>query len=355
MSRSYAYAARRFVSVTFPRVRLVLLALALSTSGACGGHKTDNSPPPPPVGNPKVTCPANQMIQAAGPSVVVTYPAPVATDGAAPLTTACKPASGASFPVGVNDVVCTTTDAAGRQATCTFQVVVQPAPILEGTSFLAFGDSITAGEVTNPSFLLDLRPDLSYPTDLQKLLSARYQTQTVNVTNCGVEQETAQAGVDRLRSVLAGGACGPALPAGRRPFGAGLFDAVLLLEGINDLNSGDPNSISVVREALRADIRNAKSAGAQQVFLSTLTPAFAFAGDMVPAMNDEIRALAASEGAVLVDAYAAFGGESTTLIGVDGLHPTTAGYQVLAQTFFTKIQANFEVTTMPAGMRRTGR
>ena len=110
-----------------------------------------------------------------------------------------------------------------------------------------------------------------------------------------------------------------------------------------------------VRNALQSDIRNAKSAGVQQVFLSTLTPAFAFGGNMVPDMNDQIRALAASEGVVLVDAYAAFGGQSTTLIGVDGLHPTTQGYQVLAQTFFAQIQANFETPPTSANVRRVRR
>ena len=295
------------------------------------------------------------MAQATGQTVAVTFPAPVATDGTPPLTTTCKPASGSDFPIGVNDVVCTTTDSVARQATCTFQVVVKPAPVLEGTNFLAFGDSITAGEVTNPSFLLVVRPDLSYPTDLQKLMAARYVTQAVAVTNCGREMEKATEGVDRLRSVLAGGDCGPAVPASRRPFGAALFDAVLLLEGINDLNTGEADAISTATEALRSDIRNAKSAGVKQVFLSTLTPAFAFGGDMVPAMNDEIRALAASEGVVLVDAYAAFGGQATSLIGVDGLHPTTEGYQVLAEAFFSQIQATFETSSTAAAARRVRR
>src|SRR5262249_21947406 len=102
-------------------------------------------------------------------------------------------------------------------------------------------------------------------------------------------------------------------------------------------------------------IRHAKSAGVQQVFLSTLTPAFAFAGNMVPAMNDQIRALAASEGVVLVDSYSAFGGQSTTLIGVDGLHPTTQGYQVLAQTFFAQVQARCETKAGSAGVPRVRR
>jgi lysophospholipase L1-like esterase len=343
------------VSLTSFRIRHLLTAVALSALAACGSHKTNNSPPPPPVGNPKIMCPANQIVVAPGPSIIVSYPPPVATDGTPPLTTTCKPTSGSSFPIGVNDVVCTTTDAIERQATCTFQVVITPAPVLKGTNFLAFGDSITAGEVTNPSYLLVVRPDLSYPTDLQKLMTPRYISQTVAVTNCGFSNEHAVDGVDRLRSVLAGGSCDSTAQAARRLLGASSFDALLLLEGINDLNTGDSGAISSVRDALRSDIRNAKSAGLKQVFLSTLTPAFVFGGDRVSAMNDEIRSLAASEGVVLVDSYAVFGGQSTTLIGVDGLHPTTEGYQVMAQTFFAQIQANFETTATSASVRRVRR
>ena len=40
--------------------------------------------------------------------------------------------------------------------------------------------------------------------------------------------------------------------------------------------------------------------------------------------------------------FPAFNGDVTTLIGPDGLHPTAAGYQVIATTFFNVIKASLE-------------
>ena len=60
-------------------------------------------------------------------------------------------------------------------------------------------------------------------------------------------------------------------------------------------------------------------------------------------VNDRIRLLVASEGVFLVDLYQAFGGVAdTTLISSDGLHPSAAGNQRIAETFFTAIQARLE-------------
>jgi lysophospholipase L1-like esterase len=58
--------------------------------------------------------------------------------------------------------------------------------------------------------------------------------------------------------------------------------------------------------------------------------------------NDQIRAMAASEGAVYVDLFSAFGGTPGTLIGPDGLHPTQAGYAKIADTFYDEIRRRLE-------------
>jgi lysophospholipase L1-like esterase len=63
--------------------------------------------------------------------------------------------------------------------------------------------------------------------------------------------------------------------------------------------------------------------------------------------NDLLRGIAASEGVTLVDVNAAFNGDTTTLIDCDGLHPTPAGYQVIADTFFKALQTTLEVTVTP--------
>jgi lysophospholipase L1-like esterase len=59
--------------------------------------------------------------------------------------------------------------------------------------------------------------------------------------------------------------------------------------------------------------------------------------------NGRLRQVAASEGAVLVDIHAGRLTDLTRYIGVDGLHPTEAGYARIADIFFQAIQSNFEV------------
>lgn len=281
-------------------------------------------------------------VESTGGPTVVTYPAPVVSGGTEPVTTKCTIPSGTPFPVGQNDVICTATDAASRQASCVFQVNVTITPMLKGTRFLAFGDSITGGEIGAPPQVFATHTDQVYPAVLMGLMTPRYSAQTLSMRNCGQYGERAIDGVSRLKSVLAGGDCGPLIPASRSLQSAALFDALLLLEGTNDLNDGTI-PISQIREALKADIRNAKSAGVLQVFLSTVPPEFVDGGDMVPALNDQIRSLASSEGVVLIDSYAVLGGASSTMIGLDGIHPTAAGQQAMAQQFFTAIQMNFEL------------
>ena len=96
----------------------------------------------------------------------------------------------------------------------------------------------------------------------------------------------------------------------------------------------------------------AKGKGINSLFLSTLLPlgsGFRACGRQnadVQATNDQIRALAASEGVYLVDSYVAFKDRMATLMGSDGLHPTAEGYQALAQTFFEVIK--FRLETAPA-------
>lgn len=79
---------------------------------------------------PAITCPANIMVEATGmmgttPGANVTYPAPTVSDNCpgvgAPV---CVPASGSFFPVGVNTVNCTVTDASGNSSGCSFSITV---------------------------------------------------------------------------------------------------------------------------------------------------------------------------------------------------------------------------------------
>jgi lysophospholipase L1-like esterase len=59
--------------------------------------------------------------------------------------------------------------------------------------------------------------------------------------------------------------------------------------------------------------------------------------------NAWVRSLARGEGAVLVDLYAGMITDVPRYIGVDGLHPTEAGYERIAELVFAAIRQAFEV------------
>ncbi len=74
---------------------------------------------------PNITCPTpvTAVAPASCPiatSVLATFPPPPATDNCPGVTVACVPPSGSCVPIGTTTVTCTTTDAAGNTATCTF-------------------------------------------------------------------------------------------------------------------------------------------------------------------------------------------------------------------------------------------
>ena len=79
---------------------------------------------------PSITCPANIAVPASTmmgttPGAIVTYAAPVVSDNCpgvgAPV---CAPASGSFFPVGVNTVTCSVTDAMANTSMCSFTITV---------------------------------------------------------------------------------------------------------------------------------------------------------------------------------------------------------------------------------------
>lgn len=317
--------------------RLAVVAMTV-LAAACGDEPT--APTPPPATPLSLACPAPlSVLSASTLGTAVTYNTPVAAGGQSPVAVSCAPISGQLFAPGTTTVTCTATDAVSITARCSFTVTVTVPPRVSRTRYLAFGDSITAGEVTVPLFGgLDggpgqyrqiVVPAASYPTVLDGLLSARYAAQTIRVTNAGKPGETTVDGLVRFRTLL----------ATDRP------EVLLLLDGHNDLGStaqaleGYNSLVTMVREAKAAGIR---------VFLATLVPSIAGRQRSQPMAlllqyNDAIRALAASENVVLVDLYTQMLPEVTTLIGVDGLHPNEAGYTRMANLFFAAIRADLEV------------
>jgi lysophospholipase L1-like esterase len=308
--------------------------------------------------SPVISGPAAQSATSpAGAPVAVSYPSPTVSGGTAPFSSTCTPPSGAAFPIGTTSVLCTVRDADERSASCRFDVSVTRTPQLSATRFMAFGDSITAGVLgtecppgggVNCSITtaLDRRllwPELffhgeatpaAYPRALQGLLAARYTAQTITIGNEGLGGEFLADGRIRLNGLLS-----------QQP-----PQILLLLEGANDMNQARPR-IDTLADDLRTMVRDARNRGIT-VFLATLVPQrqnacrgydFCDGANDTVSLNARIRLLAATEGAVLVDLYPAFDGQTGTLLGLDGLHPNEAGYRKMAEVFFEAIQDRVEV------------
>lgn len=272
------------------------------------------------------------------------------------MTTVCEPAAGSQFPVGQTTVKCTATDTLQRIDTCTFLVTVTAPPLLSVSpqSFLAFGDSITAGEdgvssLTAPSSSSRLYqrvfypPPQTYPGALRDSMVARYTTQSPTMANRGQPGEaltdTDHSTFARFTSLTS----------------SGQYKVVLIMEGTNDLADRDARQIPPAIEVLRQMIRDAKSRGIRP-YIATIPPmnpagSRGLAWSLVPDFNDRVRALAAAESTTLVDVHQGFA-NNFGLLGVDGLHPNAAGYAKIADVFFTAIQATLE--TAPAAPTLAG-
>lgn len=322
-----------------PRVRVGVVAAALFAfvAAGCGGPTA----PSPRTGGPlAITClpsltvPASSLLGA-----LVHYPLAAGSGGQAPIAIACTPGSGQLFPIGTTPVACTAADATAATATCTFPLVVSPPPELARTNLMAFGDSITAGEVTvpiatrplhgdTPLYRQVLVPTAAYPTTLERMLTGRYVAQHPRVVNEGRPGESA----------------GDAEPRLLRALDVDRPDVVLLLMGYNDLSSSARRIRAVATmERMAKDVRGYGA----RLFMATLTPPVpgrqrAIDTSAIVAYNDDIRTLAAGEGAVLVDLYQAMLPNASAWIGVDGLHPTEAGYAFIAEAFFAAVRADLE-------------
>jgi len=312
---------------------------------ACGSQTTP-APTPVPTPSPlKITCPAASTITSpAGQPLPVHYATPTTAGGTAPVQIACTPANDSIFPIGSTTVMCTATDAKSTTDSCSLGVTVSAPARITLVRFVAFGDSMTAGEITDPNAVapffdkLVLVPSKSYPADLQTELSTRYTAQSITVDNAGVQGESVRTKTTepRLVSVLSSGA----------------YQVLLLMEGANDINSRDSATIAPTIAIMDRMVRDATSRGIR-VFLATLPPQnplgpLGTCAILVQPYNDSLKSVAAADNATLVDVYQAFGGDTTTLIGPDGLHPTVAGYQRIADTFFASIKQTLELPGSPA-------
>ena len=306
------------------------------------------SPTPPTPSTPPalaISCPGNQSASSTnGSPVAVTFSAPTTSGGLPPVQVTCTRTSGSLFPVGMTEVQCTATDAAPATRSCTFAVsVAPPTPQLSRTTFLAFGDSTTTGEVpvvTSTSFGDDDRnyrliviPSAAYPAQLLTMLRARYtgQTSGLEITNAGLPTEWAEDGAARL----------PKLMSDMRP------QVVLLMEGVNDLGALGSRGVPSAWRAIDMMAKEIRNRGAR-AFVATLPPprpsgVKAVPLSLVQTLNGNIRDTARGEGAVLVDVFTALSVDVNRYISIDGLHPTEAGYQKIAETFYEAIRQDLEV------------
>lgn len=274
--------------------------------------------------------------------IAVTYGTPTAEGGQAPVTVTCTPESGTMFGIGQTSVECTAKDSSARTASCAFPVTVTRIPSISKTRFLAFGDSITAGEVTVPvssprglgtSFKLVQVISAAYPTVLGLSLTGRYRAQedSIAVANYGVGGEKAVNARDRFFAAL-----GTVRP-----------DVVLLMEGSNDIGLGEDGAASSAAREIGIMVSEARRRG-MFVFLATIAPGRPGGSKTISPIlltdyNNRMRSVAASTGATLIDINAALATDVNRYIGVDGLHPNELGYSKIAETFFNAIRAQFEV------------
>ena len=129
-------------------------------------------------------------------------------------------------------------------------------------------------------------------------------------------------------------------------------DLVLLMEGANDLNSIGPPSTNAQIDSTVAHmedmVRDTLASGIP-VVVATLPPQREGGkGHGIPYLtkyNNDLKTMASKKGAFIVDVNAQF---PVSLIGIDGLHPTEQGYQLIAEMMFDAIKSRYEITPAPA-------
>ena len=188
--------------------------------------------------------------------------------------------------------------------------------------YLAFGDSITDGQAT-------IGDGQGYTGQLERMLSAHFGV--AKVINDGIDSSSSERGDSRIAGSLA---------SGRPAF-------TLILYGTNDWSDprcGQPPCFTT--SSLRSMAQRVKAAGGF-AFVGTLlmtNPGDDFRASpqrnaWIVAQNELIRQMATEEGVVLVDLYAAF--ERSPLawseLFADYIHPSAAGYTLMAQTWFDAI------------------
>ena len=119
--------------------------------------------------------------------------------------------------------------------------------------------------------------------------------------------------------------------------------------GLQRLQSGRAPTSSVSRTPYAGITElagEARRRGAR-VFICTLAPGrpgrVQIPRSALEAINDRLRQVARSEGAVLVDLFSALLPDVNANVSIDGLHLTPLGYRRVAETVFAAIRADLEI------------
>ena len=283
---------------------------------------------------PTINCPDPLSTTAiSGNGATVTFNTPQPHFGQQPVTVTCAPASGAAFPIGSTQVTCRATDSLNRTAECTFSVTVAQAPRLRLTRILAFGDSITSGEVVKPGTedAETMRAMEPYPAVLQRLMNARYPGQSITITNGGKGGELAVEALARFGGAL-------------RLENA---EAVIILHGFNDLLKGPlPDNLENALRGVGTLAAEARNRGVR-VYIASLTPTRPgrrhIPIGIVQAANARLRDGARGEGAQFIDVFTPLLADVNNNIGSDGLHPTELGYRRIAEAVFDALRSDLEI------------
>jgi lysophospholipase L1-like esterase len=188
--------------------------------------------------------------------------------------------------------------------------------------FLAFGDSITNGQAHTGD-------GQGYTGQLERMLTAHFGF--ARVINDGIDSSNSERGDSRIEAALA---------SGRPAF-------TLILYGTNDWSDprcGEPPCFTISN--LRSMVQKVKAAGGfalvGTLLMTNLGDDFRASPQRnawIVAQNEGIRQMAADEGVVLVDLYAAFARSplAWSELFADYIHPSAAGYTLMAQTWFDAI------------------
>jgi lysophospholipase L1-like esterase len=199
--------------------------------------------------------------------------------------------------------------------------------------YLAFGDSLTEGVISQPLTNALVTIPHAYPAKLQDALRARYSTQPeIVVLNEGRAGEFAADGRARLPDAIK----------------AHAPEVLLLMEGANELNFFGRNGVTRTVVAIEDMVKDAHRRGLL-VLVATLPPqrpggTKAFGAAHVTELNAQLRKTALEEGAGVVDVHAQL---DLSFVGEDGLHLTEAGYARLAEIFAAAIRQAFEQAPAP--------